>query len=119
MSRARAGKETLTINRMLKLLRNIEGVSAKELAGELGFSPAYISELETGKKAPTLRVLNAYGQYFGIRPATLLDIQEEALEGSNAELVVLLLEGKAEADRLGRKTVTPAQKAQRSALQPT
>ncbi|MDR2715444.1 MAG: helix-turn-helix domain-containing protein, partial [Coriobacteriaceae bacterium] len=74
-----------TLGRVLRLLRNAEGISAAELATRLGWSPSYISAIETGKKEPTLRILNDYGQYFGISPATLLYILEENLYASNAE----------------------------------
>jgi transcriptional regulator with XRE-family HTH domain len=90
---------TLTIGRMLRLLRSVEGIPATKLAGSIGFSSAYISELETGKKEPTLKVLNAYGSYFGISPADLLYIQEDGLYDSNAELVVRLFEKKAESEK--------------------
>lgn len=63
------------INRILKLLRHAEGVSAKDLAKKLGISKAYVSALETGGREPTLRILNAYRDFFGISPATLLYVQ--------------------------------------------
>jgi len=87
-----ASTEILTIGRMLKLLRAVEGVSAKELGVQIGFSAPYISELETGKKKPTLRVLDAYSKYFGISTGTLLDMQRIGIHGSNAELIVRLFE---------------------------
>jgi transcriptional regulator with XRE-family HTH domain len=95
-----------TINRILKLLRNAEGISAKELAKRVGLSPAYISEIETGKKEPTLKVLNAYGSFFGISPANLLYIQEENLSASNAELIVKIFEKKVESENQKTSTVS-------------
>jgi transcriptional regulator with XRE-family HTH domain len=106
---------------MLRLLRNVEDITAKELASEINLSPSYISEIETGKKAPTLKVLNVYGEYFGISPANLLYIQEEGLNDSNAELIVRIFEKKAEAERKrdDSKHVKHAKtKRQSSALQP-
>jgi len=92
MSTPEGTTETLTIGRMLKLLRTVEGISAKALGEKIGFSASYISELENGKKEPTIRVLNAYSKYFGISAGGLLDIQEIGLRGSNAEMVLQMFE---------------------------
>jgi transcriptional regulator with XRE-family HTH domain len=117
MGSARTNKERLTISRMLKLLRSVEDISATNLASKIGFSSAYISELENGKKEPTLKVLNAYGEYFGISAANLLYIQEEGLHDSNAELVVRLFEKKAEDERLKRQAdEAPARQKRSSAV---
>jgi len=100
-----------TLGRVLRLLRNAEGISAAELATRLGWSPSYISAIETGKKEPTLRILNDYGQYFGISPATLLYILEENLYASNAELMIKVLENKvASEERKRQAAARPAKK---------
>jgi transcriptional regulator with XRE-family HTH domain len=115
--------DTLTISRLLRLLRTIDDISAKDLSKEIGLSATYISEIETGKKEPTLRVLNAYGAYFGISPANLLYIQEENLHGSNAELIVKIIEKRAEAERKRSKVdskagASVAVRKHKTALQP-
>jgi len=104
MSTVGSDKMEVTLGRVLKLLRNAEGITAAELAGRLGWSSSYISALETGKKEPTLRVLNGYGQYFGISPATLLYILEENLHASNAELMIKVLENKVASEERKRQT---------------
>ncbi|MDR2716052.1 MAG: helix-turn-helix domain-containing protein [Coriobacteriaceae bacterium] len=85
------------INRILKMLRIAEDMSARELAGQIGLSPSYISDIETGRKKPTLTVLEKYGQLFGISPANLLLLQEGNQRASHTELLFKVLEKKLEA----------------------
>jgi len=101
-----SGIQETTLGKVLKLLRNAEGISAAELASRLGWSPSYISAIETGKKEPTLRILNDYGRYFGISPATLLYILEENLYASNAELMIKVLENKAAGEERKRQAMS-------------
>jgi transcriptional regulator with XRE-family HTH domain len=105
-----------TINRILRLLRVAEDITARELAGKLGLSASYISEIETGKKEPTLKVLNAYGAFFGISPANLLYIQEESPSASNAELMVGIFERKVESERDRARIRKPSHGEAASAL---
>lgn len=97
-------KELAPINRILKMLRLVEDISGSALAKQLGLSPSYISEIEKGQKNPTLRVLEAYGQFFGISPADLLYLQEGNLHASNTELLFKVLEKKLEAMEAASKT---------------
>ena len=84
------------INKILKMLRIAESMSARDLAGLIELSPSYISDIETGRKKPTLGVLEKYGQYFGISPANLLYLQESNQHASNTELLFKVLEKKLE-----------------------
>ena len=47
-------------------LRNIHGLSSKNLALKLDISQSYISELENGKKTPSMKTLDKYIKYFGL-----------------------------------------------------
>jgi transcriptional regulator with XRE-family HTH domain len=96
-------KQLATISRIFKLLRTTEGLSEGELAGHLGISLSYVSALETGKREPTLRALNAYARHFGIRAADLLYIAEDTMSATNAELVVKVFERKMEAEKSRRQ----------------
>ena len=78
------------------MLRIAEDMSARELANQVELSPSYISDIETGRKKPTLTVLEKYGQFFGISPANLLLLQEGNLHASNTELLFKVLEKKLE-----------------------
>jgi len=89
-------KEQEPINRILRMLRIAEDMSARELANQVELSPSYISDIETGRKKPTLTVLEKYGQFFGISPANLLLLQEGNLHASNTELLFKVLEKKLE-----------------------
>lgn len=84
------------INKILKMLRIAEDMSARMLAEKIKLSPSYISDIETGRKKPTLSVLEKYGQLFGISPANLLLLQEGNQHASNTELLFKVLEKKLE-----------------------
>ena len=51
------------INEALTLLRILHDIKAKDLALKLDISPSYLSEIETGKKKPSLEILNKYADY--------------------------------------------------------
>lgn len=61
----------------LKRLRGIYGYSAKEMSEILGISNSYLSEIEHGKKTPSLELIEKYAESFGLRPSTLLRFSEE------------------------------------------
>lgn len=57
----------------LKALRTRKGITLKELAINLGLSAhGYISELESGKKTPTVEVLIKISEYFNVSTDELL-----------------------------------------------
>lgn len=57
----------------LKALRTRRGITLKELAMSLGLSAhGYISELEAGKKTPTVEVLIKISEYFNVSTDELL-----------------------------------------------
>ncbi|HYE47875.1 MAG TPA: helix-turn-helix transcriptional regulator [Caulobacter sp.] len=64
----------------MKLLRTFNDLSQKDLADHLGLSYSYVSELESGKKQPTVEVVRKYGEYFRLRPSAILFFSEE-IEG--------------------------------------
>ena len=61
----------------LRRLRGIYGYSAKEMSERLGISGSYLSEIEKGKKPPTLDLLNRYSKILGIRTSSLMRFSEE------------------------------------------
>jgi transcriptional regulator with XRE-family HTH domain len=67
------------LNRALKLLRLFHEMDQQELAGKLKISRSYLSELESGKKQPTLELLDRYAIVFHVPTPTLL-LFSEALE---------------------------------------
>jgi transcriptional regulator with XRE-family HTH domain len=60
----------------LKLLRTSHNFSQKELAQKLQTSSSYLSEIESGKKIPSLAVLERYGQIFALPVSSILFLVE-------------------------------------------
>ena len=51
----------------LRLLRIFNGYKSAELAKKLELSQSYVSELENGKKQPTIEVLDKYAKVFEMK----------------------------------------------------
>ena len=64
----------------LRLLRIFNGYKSAELAKKLELSQSYVSELEIGKKQPTMEVLDKYAKVFEMKKSTLM-LFAESLEG--------------------------------------
>ena len=64
------------INEVLKKLRTIYGYKAVEMSQLLGISPSYLSEIENGKKQPSLELLKKYSNVFGIKLSSLILMME-------------------------------------------
>lgn len=66
----------------LRLVRVFHDLSQTELAGRLGISKSYLSELERGeKKKITLDLLERYAQIFNIPVSSLVFFAERVDEG--------------------------------------
>lgn len=63
----------------LRLLRIFNGYKSAELAKKLELSQSYVSELENGKKQPTMEVLDKYAKVFEMKKSTLM-LFAESLE---------------------------------------
>ena len=64
------------LNEALRLVRAYHDLSQSELCAQLSISNYYLSEIESGKKQPTLEMLNKYGEHFGIPVSSLLFFSE-------------------------------------------
>lgn len=71
----------------IKKYRLRKELTQEDLAEALGISHSFISQIEIGKKAPSLRVLYMIADYLEISPALLLLNQDE----SNYSEIILLL----------------------------
>jgi transcriptional regulator with XRE-family HTH domain len=60
------------LNRALKLLRTYHQLKQVELAGELGISNSYLSEIESGLKMPGVDLLDAYSRVFKMPVSSIL-----------------------------------------------
>lgn len=56
-----------TMGEALRLLRIFNGYKSAELAKKLELSQSYVSELENGKKQPTMEVLDKYAKVFEMK----------------------------------------------------
>ena len=64
------------INDVLKKLRTIYGYKAVEMSRLLEISPSYLSEIENGKKQPSLELLKKYSEIFEIKLSSLILLME-------------------------------------------
>lgn len=65
------------INEALRLFRIYNDLKLNELSKAIDLSSSYISEIEKGKKEPTLKVLNKYSEYFNIPVSSILQFSEK------------------------------------------
>lgn len=70
------------IGEALRSIRVIYDYKAKDLAKELEISASYLSEIETGKKTPSLELLEKYSKLLGVRMSTLMFFSEEINESN-------------------------------------
>ena len=69
----------MAMGEALRLLRIFNGYKSAELAKKLELSQSYVSELENGKKQPTMEVLDKYAKVFEMKKSTLM-LFAESLE---------------------------------------
>ena len=79
------------IGEVLKCLRTIYGYKAIEVSEKLGISASYLSEIENGKKQPSLEHLKKYAELFGIKLSSLIllseSYEEAEKEGKGSALI--------------------------------
>ena len=68
------------LSEILKTVRLYHRLSTAELSREIKVSRSYLSEIETGKKAVTMRLLTKYSDNFNI-PISLFILAAEKVEG--------------------------------------
>lgn len=64
----------------LRLIRSFHEVNQSDLAEALGISRSYLSEIESGKKTPSLDLLQRYSQHFDMPLSSLVLFSENAGE---------------------------------------
>jgi len=70
------------INQALRTMRIFHDMTQKELAERLEISKSHLSEIETGKKVPTLSLLDRYAEVFQIPTSSILFFSENLDEES-------------------------------------
>ncbi|WP_414880823.1 helix-turn-helix transcriptional regulator [Pseudomonas brassicacearum] len=69
-------EDAVMLNQALRLIRTYHDLSQTELCKELGVSNSHLSELESGKKQPTIELLEKYSRYFDIPLSSILFFSE-------------------------------------------
>jgi transcriptional regulator with XRE-family HTH domain len=65
------------LNEALRLLRVYHDLKAVELAEKLGLSQSYLSEIERGKKEPSIELIRRYAEIFNTSPSSILFFSED------------------------------------------
>lgn len=68
------------LNEALRLIRVYHDLTQTQLSYELGVSNSFLSEIESGKKIPTLELLGKYSERFDISMSSLLFFSENLEE---------------------------------------
>lgn len=64
------------LGRALKLIRSYHDLSQIDLAQKLDISRSYLSEIEAGRKTPSMDLLGQYSRQFAVPLSTLLLVSE-------------------------------------------
>ena len=64
------------IGEALRLLRVFYGYRQSAVAIKLGLSPNYVSDLERGKRAPSIKTLEQYAKFFKVSPSSIMFFSE-------------------------------------------
>ncbi|MCH7778018.1 MAG: helix-turn-helix transcriptional regulator [Gemmatimonadetes bacterium] len=65
------------LSEALRLIRVFHDVKQNELAVRLGISNSYLSEIESGKKAPSVEIIEKYASEFQIPASSILFFSEQ------------------------------------------
>lgn len=88
------------MNEALRLIRVYHDINQSQLSMDLGISKSHLSEIESGKKKPTLELLEKYSERFGLPVSSLVFFSEnierparmsEAIRAFTANKVISLL----------------------------
>lgn len=71
------------ISKAIRLIRIYHKYNQTQLAAKLHISTSYLSELESGKKEPSLDILQRYADFFSV-PLSSLVIFSETLAGQHS-----------------------------------
>ncbi len=78
----------------LRLIRVFHDLKQQELAERLELSKSYVSELESGKKVPSMDVVQKYSDAFGIPASSILFFSENLENPSKATRTKSAIAGK-------------------------
>ena len=73
------------LHEALRLIRVFHDINQSQLAERLKISRSYLSEIESGKKAPSIELLDKYSSIFEIPPSSLLLFSENLEKNTLSE----------------------------------
>ena len=79
----------------LRLVRVFHDLNQATLAERLGISKSYLSELESGKKSPTLELVQKYADTFNMPLSSLMFFAEHLDGSTRSDKVRVAIAGKA------------------------
>lgn len=82
------------LSQALRMIRVFHDAKQRDLAEALEIAPSYLSEIESGKKEPTLALLRRYSEHFGIPLSSILFFSEHMEDGTKASRVKTAVSGK-------------------------
>ena len=85
----------------LRLMRVFHDMKQNELATRLGISKSHLSEIESGKKQPTLQLVERYSSEFEIPVSSILFFSENLQKSSCTPI-----SANRTRDRIARKVIT-------------
>lgn len=65
------------LHEALRLIRIFHDMKSVELAKELNISVSYLSEIESGKKKPSIELIHKYSKVFNLKTSSILFFSEE------------------------------------------
>jgi transcriptional regulator with XRE-family HTH domain len=71
------------LNEALRLIRVFHDIKSTELAKNLGISQSYLSEIEAGKKKPSMAIIDEYARIFRTTPSAILLFSESMNDRNN------------------------------------
>lgn len=82
------------LNEALRLIRVFHDMKQAEAAKALGISASYLSEVENGKKKPTLELIEKYAETFRIPGSSIMYFSENIGQSRAVEATRSLVAGK-------------------------
>lgn len=69
------------IGEAFKIVRVFNSMTQQELAKKLEISDSYLSQIESGKRTPTLETIKAFSSFFGIPVSGMMFFAEQLSTG--------------------------------------
>lgn len=84
----------IMVNEALRLIRVFHDVTQRDMAARLQIVPSYLSEIESGKKEPTMLLLRKYSDEFKIPMSSILFFAEHMEDGQTVTKLKMAISDK-------------------------